>query len=333
MRPAEVIDAAAAARTPLAIDREPETRPLTFVCFQNCLQDSPAAKEVRDACSALASDERIRLEHVYPNRHESPEAGALRAADRARALGGALVAVGGDGTINLIAQLAIAHDCPMGIVPRGTFNFVAREHGIPETLDEAVAALLAAPIQPTQIARANERFFLVNASVGLYRRVLAEREWFKRSLGRHRAVAAMAAIVTALRACPMFRFSIDGASVHEQSRAATVLIGNNRLQLQLAGFDDIDTVGQGDLFCARMAATGRWRRLWAIARGAVGSLPTMPEIRAVRIRELRLDLPRRRRRDIGVALDGEIVRLTLPIQICACPDALRLIRPMRASVS
>ena len=45
-----------------------------------------------------------------------------QAASRAIATRTAVVAVGGDGTLNTVAQAAHAAGCVMGVVPQGTFN-------------------------------------------------------------------------------------------------------------------------------------------------------------------------------------------------------------------
>jgi hypothetical protein len=50
---------------------------------------------------------------------------AQQAAATARARHSAVVAVGGDGTINAVAQAAHAAGCVMGVVPQGTFNYFA----------------------------------------------------------------------------------------------------------------------------------------------------------------------------------------------------------------
>ncbi len=51
---------------------------------------------------------------------------------------GIVVAAGGDGTLNAVAQSLIQHDIPMGILPLGPFNYVARALNIPlDILDAA----------------------------------------------------------------------------------------------------------------------------------------------------------------------------------------------------
>jgi diacylglycerol kinase (ATP) len=53
-----------------------------------------------------------------------------------------VVAVGGDGTINEVAQGAIKSGLAMGIIPRGSGNGLARHLGIPLTVAEGVTALI-----------------------------------------------------------------------------------------------------------------------------------------------------------------------------------------------
>ena len=66
---------------------------------------------------------------------------ANEAAALAVARGTAVVAVGGDGSLNTVAQAAHAAGCPMGVVPYGTFNYFARTHGIPTDPAAAVQSM------------------------------------------------------------------------------------------------------------------------------------------------------------------------------------------------
>ncbi|MGC4115265.1 MAG: diacylglycerol kinase family protein [Myxococcales bacterium] len=95
---------------------------------------------------------------------------ARRAVYQARATNGVVVAAGGDGTINTVAQAALEHGLPFGVIPQGTFNYFSRTHGIPSDVEEAVQVLLQAPPQPVQVGLVNDHVFLVNASLGLYPR-------------------------------------------------------------------------------------------------------------------------------------------------------------------
>lgn len=107
---------------------------------------------------------------------------ARQAVAQARHCGGVVVAAGGDGTINAVAQTALGSGCAFGVLPQGTFNCFSRSHGIPADPHEALQVVLAGHRQPAQVGLMGERVFLVNASLGLYPQLLEERGEWKRQL-------------------------------------------------------------------------------------------------------------------------------------------------------
>ena len=104
---------------------------------------------------------------------------AREAVKKAKACGGAVVAVGGDGTLNAVANEVIGSGCAFGALPQGTFNYFGRTHGLSQDGREAAEALLRATPHPVQVGMLNDRIFLVNASLGLYPQVLEDREAYK----------------------------------------------------------------------------------------------------------------------------------------------------------
>ena len=98
--------------------------------------------------------------------------------------GGAVVAAGGDGTINTVVQAVLPSGVAFGVLPQGTYNFFGRDLGIPEDPKEAIGALLGARTRKIQVGLMNDRAFLVNASLGAYPRLLEQREEAKRRFGQ-----------------------------------------------------------------------------------------------------------------------------------------------------
>ncbi|MCY7308689.1 MAG: diacylglycerol kinase, partial [Rhodoferax sp.] len=76
---------------------------------------------------------------------------ARKAVTAARASGGVVVAAGGDGTINAVAQATYGSGCIFGVLPQGTFNYFSRTHGIPFDTAEAIQLLLTARAHPVQV--------------------------------------------------------------------------------------------------------------------------------------------------------------------------------------
>jgi YegS/Rv2252/BmrU family lipid kinase len=82
------------------------------------------------------------------------------AREAASAGAGLVLAVGGDGTANEVAQGLIGSETPLGIVPVGSGNGLARCLRIPLAPDAALAALEVAVARPIDVGLANGRPFL-----------------------------------------------------------------------------------------------------------------------------------------------------------------------------
>jgi diacylglycerol kinase family enzyme len=254
---------------------------------------------------------------------------AREAVTRAQAVGGIVVAVGGDGTINAVAQATLGSGCAFGVLPRGTFNYFSRTHGIPAELDAAMQVLLHAPVQPVQVGLVNERLFLVNASLGLYPTLLEDREQWKQQFGRSRLVALGAGLATLLRGHRNLRLDIELQGRQQQIRTPTLFVGNNALQMEQFGLPEAQAIDAGQLAGITLRPLGRWAMLWLLARGALGRLGEAD--RVVHFGFQRLTV--RGSRTLGtqrmkVATDGEVVWMKLPLQFRVSPQPLLLIRPI-----
>ena len=136
------------------------------------------------------------------------------AARRALADGAeAVVAGGGDGTINAVASVLAGSGVAFGVLPLGTLNHFAKDLGIPLALDEAVRNVAEGKPMQVDVGQVNERIFLNNSSLGLYPDIVRDREKQQRRLGRGKWPAAAWATIAALRRYPFLsvRLTIDGA--------------------------------------------------------------------------------------------------------------------------
>ena len=252
---------------------------------------------------------------------------ASNVAKRATSEGAVLVAAGGDGTLNAVAHEAVRHGCVFGVLPQGTFNYFGRTHGIPEDLAEAVRALLRARVRHVQIGMVNDRSFLVNASVGLYPRLLEEREHDKRQFGRSRAVALLSALKTALGRHRNLRIMLELDGRSHRLRTPTLFVGNNRLQMEQVGMQPLDhAVEEGRLAAIAPRPVGRWRMLGLLLRGALGRLGEADDVLAFAFRSMTVRAPLLSgRRRIKVAVDGEVCELELPLRFEALDGRLALL--------
>jgi diacylglycerol kinase family enzyme len=301
------------------------TAPLQFVI--NAAAGSNAADAKRQVIEA-ALNAAGRQGHLLFSHPADLAQVALQAATQAIATRTAVVAVGGDGTLNTVAQTAHALNCPMGVVPQGTFNYFARTHGIPSDPADAVRSLLQWSPWPVQVAAINDRVFLVNASLGLYPDLLEDREAYKARFGRSRWVAFWAASATLLRAQRRLRLHIEqGASVRDV-QALTLFVGNNRLQLEQLGVVPKQALPVVHITAVMLRPIGTLSMLRLMLHGAMGTLGEAQSVERFEFDHLvvRPTLAPGRR-GVKVAFDGEVTRLRAPLDFRVLSKPLYLLMP------
>ncbi|MET0384550.1 MAG: diacylglycerol kinase family protein [Polyangiales bacterium] len=253
---------------------------------------------------------------------------AHRAAEHAVKESGAVVAAGGDGTINAVAQATLPTGRPFGIVPLGTFNYSGRAHAIPLDHAGATRALLTAKLEPMQVGMVNGRVFLVNASLGLYPQLLQDREAAKKQFGRYRGVAMLSALGTVLRGNGQLTLELEHESGREIVRTPSLFVGNNALQLEQAGLPEAEEVRQRRKLAGVIVNTSGVRGLLSLMlHGARGKLGEAQEVRDFAFETLTVRPAMRGVRKLKVALDGEIHWMRPPVAFSVAPEPLQLLSP------
>ena len=283
--------------------------------------------EVGPAVEAACAAAGRRCELLPVERPEQLAETAREAVRRAREADGTVVAAGGDGTINAVAQAVLGSGCRFGVLPRGTFNYFARTHGIPADLAGALRVLLTQDAVAVQVGQLNGRVFLVNASLGLYPQLLEDREAWKQQFGRSRLVALGAGIRTLLRGHRSLKLTVESAGQPRQVRTPTLFVGNNALQMEQVGLPESQDIDAGSLAAVMLKPVGRWALLALLARGAFGQLGEASEVQNFAFRRLTVDARAFGSRRIKVATDGEVLWMPLPLRFEVAPHPLLLVRP------
>lgn len=260
---------------------------------------------------------------------------ATQAAVTAIARRTAVVAVGGDGTISSVAQATHAEGCAMGILPQGTFNYFARTHGIPTNAADAAQALLYSVPAPVQVGLINDRVFLVNASLGLYPELIQYREVDKARFGRGRLVAIGSAFVTLLAKHRQMRLSIELSASARDVTTLTLIVCNNRLQLEQMGLQEAHALDEGCIAAVMLRPIGMFSMLLLILRGTIGTLGEDSNVESFRFNRM-VVAPRlvlMGRRTVKVALDGEVTWMRAPLDFRVSPKPLYLLKPRSEDVA
>lgn len=171
-----------------------------------------------------------------------------------------VIAVGGDGTQAAIAQaLADMQDAPvMGVIPGGTFNYFARDLGVGDTPEDAVATLLNARIAPVSVGDMNGKIFLNNISLGAYPEILERREDAYRRFGRRRFLAYWAVLRTLMDLRHPLTLTAHVGDETREFQTALAFVAQSETQLESFGLEGSDDVRRDrlPLFIAK-ADSGR----------------------------------------------------------------------------
>lgn len=120
----------------------------------------------------------------------------------------AVVAAGGDGTLNEVANglLRAARNgptVPFGILPIGTANDFSDMVGLPRNLSQAVQIIAAGKTRPIDAGRINGHFFINNCAVAMEPMITLENIRMKRLSGEIRYVVALLKGLIKLKAWQM----------------------------------------------------------------------------------------------------------------------------------
>lgn len=258
------------------------------------------------------------------------------AVDKASASNGVVAAAGGDGTICYVAQEVLAAGLPFGVLPLGTFNYFARDNGLPQDAVAAaevlIAGMRAGHERLVQVGLLNEQVFLVNASLGLYPKLLEDREKFKQQHGRSRIKARLAGLLSLLRRDSKMLLRIEHTggkheSGEEVMHASTIFVGNNSLQLDDVGLaPEAQSVQNGQLAVIALPPMSAFERVALALRGMLGLLEKAPNVAHFACRQLVVEpLSRHHRQYVKVAMDGEVSKMRPPLIFCVGPRPLRLV--------
>ena len=303
------------------------SKPPLFVVFNVGAGDSDAA-ETRAAIESACTEAGRALHMMVVDDPRRIGELAREAVRRATEVNGVVVAAGGDGTINAVAQAALGSNCAFGVLPKGTFNYFSRTHGIPADTGEGMQVLLQETAQPVQVGLVNNHLFLVNASVGLYPKLLEDREAWKQQLGRKRWVAFSSALATLLRGYRTLHLSMELQGKRQDIRTPSLFVGNNALQMEQLGFTESRAIDAGQLAAITLPPIGRLAMIWLILQGVLGKLGEADQVEKFTFKRLTVTRSRRlSARRVKVATDGEIKWLTLPLEFCVSPEPLMLLRP------
>jgi diacylglycerol kinase family enzyme len=237
---------------------------------------------------------------------------------------GIIVAAGGDGTLNCVAQKLQNTNIPLGIIPLGTFNYVARALNIPLDVFEAAQVIVDGHYRAINVGLVNQYVYLNNASIGLYPKIIEQRETDNARFGRFRAVAMISGFAVLMREQQKLRLQMMVDGQEEPLESPLIFFGNNQLQLKEMNLQLATCVEQGKLAAVAITPLTRWQLLKLIHRLQRGTFEQAPEVSAFCADVIKINA---KVKTMKVAIDGEIVRVKTPLIFKIAHQALQVMVP------
>jgi diacylglycerol kinase family enzyme len=238
-----------------------------------------------------------------------------------------VVAGGGDGTISAVGAALTGTGITLGVLPMGTLNHFAKDMRIPLELDAALLAIAAGGVTRIDVGNVNDRIFLNNSSLGLYPDVVRDRERQQRRLGWGKWRAFLWAIFRVLRRNSFIdvRLIINNRAVSR--RVPFIFIGNNEYVMEGFSIGERRHLDDGHLGLYMARHSGRLGLLKLAALALLGRLRQTRDFDAVAVEEIEIVS---RRKQLRVAIDGEVTMMDTPLRYRIVPNALTVIAPQRS---
>lgn len=145
-----------------------------------------------------------------------------------------IVVAGGDGSVESVVRRFADTQHPVGIIPLGTFNNLARALGLPMRLEAAIKIVRDGRPRPITLGRVNDHVFVEACAIGLFGETIALGESAK-DLEFGKLAAKLKDFITARR----FRYELTGDFEGRGSAMSLVFSNTATIGIQLA-------IGGGD---------------------------------------------------------------------------------------
>lgn len=229
---------------------------------------------------------------------------------------------GGDGTLNAAISGLVETQLPLGVLPLGTANDLARTLNIPTTLENACRIITEGKTESIDVGWVNGKYFFNVASIGLS--VQITRKLNKDTKQQWGVLAYPIAAIQALRHSRPFRAELvlDNGD-RQQVQTIQIAVGNGRHYgggMTVASSAAIDDQ-QLDVYSLNLK---HWWQLLAVLPGMrSGDQTSWAFVDGFSCREVEV----KTRRRLPINTDGEITTHT-PAHFRVVPQALKVFVPV-----
>lgn len=239
---------------------------------------------------------------------------------RLRHMADMVVVCGGDGSVSSAALAAIESGLPMGIIPMGTANDLARTLEIPMDLLEAAGVIVQGGTRRVDVGTVNGHAFFNVASIGLSTELAQGLDpALKKRFGR--LGYALAAFKVLAKARPFPAKIVEKGTVIDVD-SFQIAVGNGRLYGGGNVIEETAEIDDGHLDLYSLEMTNLWKLALMLRSFRSGRHGAWKEVRTARCVEFDIET----RKPMPVNADGEIVTST-PAHFKVHPKAISVFAP------
>ena len=234
-----------------------------------------------------------------------------------------IVAGGGDGTISAVAAELVDTGKTLGVLPLGTLNHFAKDLNISLDIKEAAQTIITGHVVKVDVGEVNGQVFINNSSLGLYPDIVRRREQRQR-LGYGKWNSLIRSAFKVFNRYPFLdiRLNVDDKKIN--TRTPFVFVGNNEYEMESFNIGGRNCLNGGHLSLYMTPHTGRFGLLRMVLGALFGTLSQEKDFVSLCINEVHIES---RRKQLRVAMDGEVSMLATPLHYRIRKGALRVIVP------
>jgi len=225
---------------------------------------------------------------------------------------------GGDGSMGLVAAVAVEAGVPFVCVPSGTRNHFAGDLGLDRGDPVAALAAFAGPERRVDVATVGDRVFVNNVSLGAYADLVADPRYRAGKLATAHAV-----LPASLRGeRELLRVDLRDAAGREHPDVLVLLVACNAYELNGVRERMDGGVLQVSALRARTGAALAGLATRTLARGGRAPAGTGWAQWTTTVLRVEAPLPQ-----LPAGIDGEAATLAAPLEFRVLPRALRVLVP------
>ena len=237
---------------------------------------------------------------------------------------------GGDGTIRHCAEYAVEHGKTIGIIPLGTMNLLSRDLELPLQLSEALSAYAGeTDIRRIDAGHINGHIFLCCAALG----AIPKSSILREKMRERGSISYPQMLIFTLNQLDeaqnkKFTMAVDGQ--YKKIKSSSLVISNNPFQSHgdpITGTFKRETLSGNKLAVYSARPRNWWSKMDLLFRLGAGNWKSSDAVTEWKGRDIIINSHDRMEL---VSLDGEAMKLKVPLKLDILPKSLSLVVPQQA---